>query len=224
MKSKTGDLETMRSRHIIGKKTAIAIIAASALSLIATPAAAADPPTRQVPTSAKSSGPLGDMQPTKTHAGCGAGVSLGWTNADLELPGSPINIGANGARIGGRLLCDWQFQAFIIGAWVDLDKQYGDLNTIGVRTEWSAGGKVGMAVSQSATVYSHAGWYRADGGFGHVDGLGYGVGSTLRLAGSPFELDLRWTHKTYDNVLSSGLDVNADEFKASLIYKLNFFR
>ena len=193
------------------------LIAAGLTLALVAPGVAADKGGKAQPTL------MGDMQPTKTHAGCGVGASVGWTNADLELPG-PINIGANGSRIGGRALCDGQFQSFIFGLFVDYDWQFGDLNTLGVRNELGLGGKLGIAVSQSATLYTHAGWYRADGTFGHVDGLGYGVGSTLKLAGSPFEIDLRATRKVYDNVLGSGLDVNADEFKATLVYKLNFFR
>ena len=163
------------------------------------------------------------MQPTKTHAGCGIGGTLGWTNADLEAPG-PINMGSNGARAGGRALCDWQYQAIVIGLFVDYDWQWGDLKTIGVEHELTVGGRGGVAVSQSAFVYGHASWMRADGSFGHADGLGYGIGTELRVPASPVALDFRWTHKTYDNVLGSGLDVNADEFKATLVFKLNLFK
>ncbi len=206
----------MKSRNL--GKAIVAAVAFTALGVFATPAGAADKGGAKADPSM-----LGNMQPTRTHAGCGAGASLGWVNGQLELPG-PIDIGSTGSRIGGRLLCDWQYQAFIIGLFVDYDRQFGDIKTIGVRDEWGVGGKLGLAVSQSASLYTHAGWYRVDGTFGHVDGLGYGVGSTLKLAGSPFELDLRWTHKTYDNVLGSTLDVTADEFKATLVYKINFLK
>jgi len=122
------------------------------------------------------------------------------------------------------LLCDVQFQSLVLGVFADWDKPFGDLDsTVGADHKIAVGGRAGISIG-SAMPYAHLEWLQARGAFGHVDGLGYGLGMEVRLGVAPVALDFRWTHEDYENVLGSGMDVSADVFKGSLVYKLNFFK
>ena len=154
------------------------------------------------------------------YTGCGVGLHASRVNADADF-GAPINIGANGFSAGVSALCDVAFDRLVLGAFIDYDRVWGDLHTIGVDSLLSIGARGGVLVTQATLLYAHVGWNRADisGGGSNIDGYFGGLGTEVRLQGTPVSLDLRWTHREFADVMGSSIDASTDEFRLGLVYK-----
>ena len=175
--------------------------------------AAADtiPGTRPAPRAA-AAGP--------SWTGCGVGVHVGRANADADF-GAPINIGANGTMGGVSVLCDGNWDRFVLGLFAEYDRVWGDLHTLGVNSDITLGGRAGVLITQAALAYAHVAWSRVDAGSGlsNIDGIKIGAGIEVKIPDTPFSLDLRYTHAMYENVANSGIDVSADEARLGLNYR-----
>ena len=151
--------------------------------------------------------------------GCGVGLHGSRVNAEADF-GAPINIGANGYSAGVSALCDLAFDRLVLGVFVDWDKVWGDLHTIGVNSILTVGGRAGVLVTQATLLYAHAGWNRVDlSGGSDINGYSLGLGSEVKLQGTPVALDMRWTHREFADVMGSGIDASSDEFRLGLTYK-----
>ncbi len=213
-------IEQMRKRHQRRAIMAFAAGLAAAFAIIvalAPPAKAAD---KGGPKAEVSDVPY--MPPAaKGWSGCGVGMHIGRANADTDV--APVNQGVNGYTGGGELFCDAAFGVFVIGAFAEYDRIWGDLNTfagIAAKSDITIGARVGVLASQSALLYTHAGWSWVDS-LGDSNGLKVGAGIEVKLPNAPFFLDLRYTHAMYDNVPIGFVPMNADEVRLGLKYKFS---
>ncbi len=156
--------------------------------------------------------------------GCGAGAGASFLMAELAPIGSPVGFGTQGEKAGVTLNCDYRMQAFVVGAEVNYDWFFGDLNTLGAKDELSVMGRLGVLTSPANLLYIGAGWGRADFGSVKVDSWKLALGDEFRIPNSPMYLDLRATYSRYDETdISPYLSgARADSLEAGARLKVKF--
>ena len=153
-----------------------------------------------------------------TFSGCGLGIYGGLVQANGDVGGG-MHVGTRGQEIGGTALCDLQMGRFLVGAFVDYSKPFGSIFDLGLRQDFTAGGRVGFVITPMTMVYVHGGraWWETST-VGNYQGYKVGLGTELRLpTTTPLFLDARYTHATVDN--TGPLKVDADEVRVGLTFK-----
>jgi len=153
--------------------------------------------------------------------GCGAGVHGGLVSGHLDI-GAPIGIGSEGQAAGVSLNCDYKMNAFVAGAYAEYDWVFGDLKTVGVNTDTTLGGRLGVLINAGSLLYVHAGWSRLDvSGLDAINGWKVGLGNEFRVPNSPLYLDLRYSYADYDvkDILGPIPDAHAHTFRLGLNVK-----
>lgn len=157
--------------------------------------------------------------------GCGIGVTGAMWNGQVSM-GGPTDFGTTGERMGGLFNCDYRFQAFVLGAEVSKTWSFGDMNTVGIKDDLGAMGRLGVLITPASLLYAHGDWVRTNVSMGlptnHIDGWGLGIGNEFRIPNSPIYLDLRYTHMFYDvnNIAPPGVKAESDSFLVALKFKL----
>jgi hypothetical protein len=128
--------------------------------------------------------------------GCGFGVGGSILFAEASA-GGPVGLGANGQKAGGTFNCDYKMQAFVAGAEVNYDWTFGDIETLGVKNDFSVMGRLGVLTSPANLLYVGAGWGQTDVG-PKIDSWRIALGDEFRIPNSPMYLDLRMTYIRYD--------------------------
>jgi opacity protein-like surface antigen len=157
----------------------------------------------------------------KGWSGCGVGAHVGIANADTDT--APVNLGVNGYLGGAEVFCDANWGVFLIGAFASYDRFWGDLHTfagVAAKSDITIGARVGVLASQSALLYTHAGWSWVDS-LGDGNGPKVGAGVEVKLPNAPFFLDLRYTHTMYGDAPVGFVPMNADEVRLGLKYKFS---
>ena len=162
-------------------------------------------------------------QPASAWSGCGVGVGAAMLDGEISGIGGPINIGSDGQAIGGRLSCDAKLGSFLIGLNVDYDYLFGDLESLGIKTDLSGGLRAGVIVSDTWALYGTGGVSRLDTSFGMYDGWYLGGGIMGKLPNSPLYLSLEYTHRIYDvsSIAPPGVDATVDRLRLGLDFKFN---
>jgi len=164
---------------------------------------------------------------SKSHAGtswtgCGAGVHGGLMEGAVNQ--GPIDIGSSGQTAGVSVFCDYQMAALVAGLFVDADRVWGDLHTLGANYDLSVGGRLGILPSQNALIYGHSEWTRFyTTGFLNqdVDAWGVGGGIEVKIKGTPASVDLRYTHQFVDNKnIAPGADIRGDQIRLGVNFKI----
>ncbi len=155
--------------------------------------------------------------------GCGAGVGATYIQGEAAFAG-PVGIGSQGQKAGLTVNCDYRMQAFVVGAEVNYDWFFGDLHTLGAKTELSVLARFGVLTNQSNLLYLGAGWGNTDIGFAKVDSWKLAIGDEFRIPNSPIYLDLRATYTRYDETdISPGLaGLKVDSLEAGARLKVKF--
>lgn len=158
--------------------------------------------------------------------GCGMGGGAGIWNGALTW-GDPVNIGTSGQSVRLLVNCDYKIQAFVLGGEVSKGWLFGDANTVGIKDDWAAMGRLGVLLNPVSLLYIHGGGARENvsfAGTSHLDGIKFGLGNEFRVPNSPMYLDLRYSHGTYDlkelNIPASlNVKGQSDEFMAYIKVK-----
>jgi hypothetical protein len=165
---------------------------------------------------------VASVSPAKAQfSGCGAGA-FGSGTIGMLSAGGPVGISSSGYSLGVTGECGWKFGAMYLGAGVDWSNQYGDLNTVGLRSDLTVFGKAGVVVSNTAMIYAHAGraWLTTTGP--DVNAWKIGAGTEIKLANTPLYLDFRYTYTMADEKdlgLPAGIDVTGHSVRAGLNVK-----
>lgn len=128
--------------------------------------------------------------------GCGVGVGGSILFGELSA-GGPVGLGTNGQKAGGTFNCDYRMQAFVVGAEINYDWAFGDIETLGVKTDLSVLGRLGVLTSSANLLYVGAGWGQTDVG-PRIDSWRIALGDEFRIPNSPMYMDLRATYIRYD--------------------------
>jgi len=165
---------------------------------------------------------VASVSPAKAQfSGCGAGAFMGGTIGRVSGFGPPIGVDATGYSPGITGECGWKFGSMYLGAGVDYSWQYGDLETIGLKNDFTVFGKAGVVVSNTAMVYAHAGraWLTTTGPDLHAWKIG--AGTEIKLSNTPLYLDFRYTYAMVDSkdVGFPGIDVTGHSIRAGLNVK-----
>ncbi len=157
--------------------------------------------------------------------GCGVGVTGAMWNGQVSSS-FPVDFGTTGERMGGLFNCDYKVQAFVFGAEVSKTWSFGDMNTLGIKDDLNAMGRLGVLLTPASLLYAHGDWTRTSTNFGpggpnHIDGWGLGIGNEFKLPNSPIYIDLRYTHEFYDlkAFAPTGVKAESDEFQVALKFK-----
>jgi hypothetical protein len=157
----------------------------------------------------------GAMPAAAINTGCGVGVHGGLLEGNADV--GPLHLGVDGQSVGGSVFCNYRMGAMVIGAFAEMDKVFGDLDSLlGIDTTISAGGRVGVMPTNNALVYTgvqHT-WIRGAG-----DSLAaWGVfgGLEVDIADTPLSLDMRYTHLFVEDVLGPTADVAGKSIRVGL--------
>lgn len=158
--------------------------------------------------------------------GCGIGAGGSFIQAEAAV--GPVGLGAQGEKAGATVNCDYRLQAFVTGLEVNYDWFFGDLHTLGAKTELSVVGRFGVLTNPGNLLYVAAGWGNTDVQAGpfkvHVDSWKLGLGDEFRIPNSPVYLDLRAMYSRYDekDIHPSLAGVKIDSLEAGARLKVKF--
>ena len=149
------------------------------------------------------------------NTGCGLGAHAGLLEGSADV--GPIHIGVDGQSVGGSVFCNYRMGSMVIGAFAEMDKVFGDLDSLlGIDTTISAGGRVGVMPTNNSLLYTgvqHT-WIRGSGesvtAWGVLGGLEVGIADT------PLSVDLRYTHLFVEDVLGPTADVAGKSIRVGL--------
>ena len=159
--------------------------------------------------------------PAAAWTGCGLGIGAAAVIGSLDF-GAPIDISSSGQRADVAVSCDMQMgtSPIVVGAFVRYGMFYGDLKTIGVKNELDIGLRAGALASPSAFVYGHVAGSRMHvDGLGDVNGIKFGPGVEVKLAGSPLYLNLEYAYGIPDVSEWTSADVRTHEFRVGMAWK-----
>ena len=163
--------------------------------------------------------------------GCGIGVGAGVFNGNA-YDGSPIGISTQGQKADAVVFCDYRMQAFVLGAGVSYGTFFGDAKDLGISSDLTVYGRLGVLTSPANLLYAHGGWTDVKYDFGntwtgHSTGYKMGIGDEFRIPNSPIYLDLRYSYTQLnpDAFLppnyngAANFKVNSNEFRVGLNLK-----
>lgn len=164
-------------------------------------------------------------QAPSAHAqwtGCGVGA-MGIVTSGLVTDGGPVGLGVIGPSAGGLIDCNYRTGAFVVGGEASYRIFMGDLDKIGLKSEYGATGRLGVLVSPTSLLYAHGGYFWNDSDFGNFNSWKIGLGNEFRVPNSPIYLDLRASYVTHDlgDIHPSlvQLDSNALEVMAAIKFR-----
>jgi opacity protein-like surface antigen len=135
------------------------------------------------------------------NTGCGVGAHGALLEGRAEE--GPLHIGVGGQSVGGSIFCNYRMGSMVIGAFGEMDKVFGDLESlVGIDTTISAGARVGIMPTNNALVYTgvqHT-WIRGSGDA--VTAWGVMGGLEVGIADTPLSVDLRYTHLFVEDVFN----------------------
>lgn len=146
------------------------------------------------------------------------GIGLGW-NVGVVNTGAPIGIESEGGSLLASFGYDKQFGRIVVGGEVGYGRYFGDLETLGVKADMYGAARIGVLMTGSALLYAHGGYGRLDVDGGDANSWRFGPGVEVKIADSPFSLDMRYGYHIVDADVPPGIDVRGHEFTARLKFK-----
>ena len=159
--------------------------------------------------------------PASAQFGCGIGAGASLINGNLYSgPLAPIGISVQGQKVDPELYCGYRMGAFVLGAGGSYGHYWGDVKDLGLKSDWTAYGFLGVPMAGDAHMpYVHVGYTEIRASGLKADGIKFGVGDRFKLSG-PFSADMRYSYTQFDpddfGLAGSGLKVNAHEFRLGL--------
>lgn len=154
----------------------------------------------------------------KSWTGPYIGGSVGWADGHMDL--GPMNLSVDGGLATGTVGYDRQFGYFVAGVGLEYSKTFGDIkNTLGISSDISGFGRAGILFNSQTLVYGHVGYGRISGGGDGVNSWRLGPGIELRLPGTPFTLDTRYTYHMVDDAAFGGADVSAHVIRSGINWR-----
>lgn len=152
-------------------------------------------------------------------SGCGAGAFGGGTIGSLGT-GGPVSISSEGSFAGVTAECGWKFGSIYLGAGADYSWQFGDLEKLGLKNDFTVFGKAGVVVTSTTMIYAHGGkaWLYTSGP--NIDAWKIGAGLETKLANTPLYLDVRYTYTVADEK-DLGFPPSVDVTSHSLRFGVN---
>lgn len=158
--------------------------------------------------------------PAMAQTGCGIGVSAGYMMGAVDF-GAPVNIGAQGQKVGVMGACDLKMGPAVVGAFGGYEWVLGDMKSIGINHEFNLGARAGLLVQPGTLAYGHVTWARLSTNAGNVDGWKVGPGIEFAVPNTPLAIDLRHSYGMYDDVLNTGLNARTHEVRVGLTYRFS---
>jgi hypothetical protein len=147
--------------------------------------------------------------------GCGVGAHAGLLEGTADL--GPINLGVDGQAVGGSIFCNYRMGSMLVGAFVEGDKTFGNIDTLlGVDTLISAGGLVGVMPTDKSLIYTHVQhtWIRGAGD--SLTAWGVGGGIKVDIADTPLSADLRYTRLFVEDVAGPTVELGGNIVRVGL--------
>lgn len=186
------------------------------------------------------------------YGGAALGYAMSNTSVDANVPLGTLagldGVGAQGAEVSLKGGCDVNLGGGLVAGpffdytWhndhsTDLTLFGNSFNIGGLDTQWSAGGRIGYMVTDTALIYALLAYTRADtegllntfAGITSFDGTSFGGGVELKLGGG-FVGTLEYRYTDFDEetfrvtpALSVDVDPDMHAVRAGLAYRFGTF-
>ncbi len=159
-------------------------------------------------------------QATEFGTGCYGGVHGALTELAFDL--GPAHLGVDGQAAGVSVGCDNVNGAVLLGAYSDVQKYWGDIETMGLNWSWSAGARAGVLPAKNVLIYGAAQYTRLQvTGSESLDAWGAGAGIEAKI-NKLMSVDLRYMHLFVDDGSMGGaVDVSSDMVRLGLNFRLD---
>jgi hypothetical protein len=162
-----------------------------------------------------------DVAPTKSEPWTGPSVAIGtgW-NVGMVSSGGPVGLAADGGSVSASVGYDKQWGSIVGGVGLGYSHFFGDLDTVGINSDIFAYSRLGVLVTPNALPYFHLGYGRMDTSAGDVDGWRLGPGMELKLPGTPFALDFKYSYGIHDvDKIAPGIEARSHTVGLNLVFR-----
>lgn len=161
------------------------------------------------------------IMPARATVVCWGEASAGRTITSTQVSGDaegPLTISADGLQGGLGAGCDFKHERVVVGALARYELQDVSARLAGGSTGsdavWTAALRLGVLVSPGALAYGLAGMSGTDLAYPDLkyrpEGLIWGFGLEIDLAGTPIAVFAEWTHATWDARSDGGMHLRPD--------------